>query len=98
VVGKPPDMFEGVMMPELSLAPALGAVGKPMFRVHTAGSVGGSTAIVAAHLVTAGIHKRVLTVAFEKQSDSDAMWALTMRIPFQLPVVAGAGGYFAPII
>ena len=31
-------------MPELYLADALGAVGKPMFRVHTAGSVGGSTA------------------------------------------------------
>jgi acetyl-CoA C-acetyltransferase len=91
-------MFEGVMMPELYLADALGANGKPMMRVHTAGSVGGATAIVAAHLVTGGIHKRVLTVAFEKQSDSDAMWALTVRTPFQLPVVAGAGGYFAPIV
>jgi acetyl-CoA C-acetyltransferase len=98
VIGKAPDMFEGVMMPELYLADALGAVGKPMLRVHTAGSVGGSTAIVAANLVMAGIHKRVLTVAFEKQSDADAMWALTMKVPFQLPVVAGAGGYFAPII
>jgi acetyl-CoA C-acetyltransferase len=98
VIGKAPDMFEGVMMPELYLADALGAVGKPMMRVHTAGSVGGSTAIIAANLVSAGIHKRVLTVAFEKQSDSDTMWALTMRVPFQLPVVAGAGGYFAPII
>jgi acetyl-CoA C-acetyltransferase len=98
VIGKAPDMFEGVMMPELYLADALGAVGKPMLRVHTAGSVGGSTAVVAANLVRAGIHRRVLTVAFEKQSDADAMWALTMRIPFQLPVVAGAGGYFAPII
>ena len=39
-----------------------------MFRVHTAGSVGGSTAIVASQLVQAGIHKRVLTIAFEKQS------------------------------
>jgi acetyl-CoA C-acetyltransferase len=98
VIGKAPDMFEGVMMPELYLADALGAVGKPMLRVHTAGSVGGSTAIIAANLVRAGVHKRVLTVAYEKQSDADAMWALTMRIPFQLPVVAGAGGYFAPII
>ena len=98
VIGKAPDMFEGVMMPELYLADALGAAGKPMLRVHTAGSVGGSTAIVAAHLVMAGVHRRVLTVAFEKQSDSDAMWALTMRTPFQLPVVAGAGGYFAPIV
>ena len=98
VIGKAPDMFEGVMMPELYLADALGAVGRPMLRVHTAGSVGGSTAIVASHLVTAGVHRRVLTVAFEKQSDSDAMWALTLRTPFQLPVVAGAGGYFAPIV
>ena len=98
VIGKAPDMFEGVMMPELYLADALGAAGKPMLRVHTAGSVGGSTAIVAAHLVQAGIHRRVLTVAFEKQSDSDPMWALTVKVPFQLPVVAGAGGYFAPIV
>src|SRR5437660_9505554 len=98
VIGKAPDMFEGVMMPELYLADALGAAGKPMLRVHTAGSVGGSTAIVAANLVTAGVHRRVLTVAFEKQSDGDAMWALTMRTPFQLPVVAGAGGYVAPIV
>ncbi len=98
VIGKAPDMFEGVMMPELYLADALGAVGKPMMRVHTAGSVGGSTAIVAAHLVESGIHERVLTVAFEKQSESDAMWALSPRYPFVPPLVAGAGGFFAPIV
>ncbi len=98
VIGKAPDMFEGVVMPELYLASALGAVGKPMLRVHTAGSVGGSTALVAAHLVTSGRHSRVLTVAFEKQSDSDAMWALSVPQPFSPPLLAGAGGYFAPII
>ena len=98
VVGKAPDFFEGVMMPELFLADALGATGKPLFRVHTAGSVGGSTAIVASQLVQAGIHERVLTVAFEKQSESEAMWALSMPIPFQPPLHAGAGGYFAPHI
>jgi acetyl-CoA C-acetyltransferase len=98
VIGKAPDMFEGVVMPELFLADALGAAGKPMLRVHTAGSVGGSTAIVAAGLVQSGVHERVLTVAFEKQSESDAMWALTVPTPFQAPLVAGAGGYFAPII
>ncbi len=98
VVGKAPDMFEGVMMPELYLADALGAAGKPLLRVHTAGSVGGSTALVAAGLVQAGIHERVLTVGFEKQSESEATWAITPKIPFQVPLVAGAGGYFAPII
>jgi acetyl-CoA C-acetyltransferase len=98
VLGKAPDMFEGVMMPELYLADALGAAGKPILRVHTAGSVGGSTAIVATHLVQAGRFRKVLTVAFEKQSESEAMWALSPKIPFQPPLLAGAGGYFAPII
>ena len=98
VVGKAPDTFEGVIMPELYLADALGAVGKPLLRVHTAGSVGGSTAIVAAKLVMSGIHKRVLTVAFEKQSESNATWGLSVPMPFAAPLVAGAGGYFAPLI
>jgi acetyl-CoA C-acetyltransferase len=98
VIGKAPDLFEGVMMPELFLAEALGGSGKPMLRVHTAGSVGGSTAIVAASLIQAGIHERVLTVAYEKQSESNAMWALSIKVPFQQGVVAGAGGYFAPLI
>ncbi|GAA1536653.1 thiolase domain-containing protein [Nocardioides humi] len=96
VVGKAPDLFEGVMMPELYLAEALGAAGKPLLRVHTAGSVGGSTAIVAASLVQSGVHRKVLTVAFEKQSESNAMWALSVPVPFVMPVHAGAGGYFAP--
>ena len=42
------------MMPELFMADAVGATGKPLIRVHTAGSVGGSTAIVAASLVQSG--------------------------------------------
>ena len=98
VLGKAPDLFEGVMMPELFLADALGATGKPLLRVHTAGSVGGATAVVAASLVRAGVHRRVLTVAFEKQSESNAMWALSINPPFSMPVGAGAGGYFAPHI
>jgi acetyl-CoA C-acetyltransferase len=98
VVGKAPDFFEGVMMPEGYLAEALGAVGKPLFRVHTAGSVGGSTAIVAASHVQSGVHERVLTIGWEMQSCSEAMWALSFPLPFQQQLVAGAGGYFAPFI
>ncbi|MGW5453341.1 thiolase domain-containing protein [Nocardia sp. NPDC003979] len=96
VVGKAPDFFEGVMMPELYLAEALGAIGKPLLRVHTAGSVGGSTGIVATNLVQAGVHGKVLAIAWEKQSESNAMWALSIPVPFTMPVGAGAGGYFAP--
>ena len=44
------------------------------------------------------MHERVLTVAFEKQSESNAMWALSVPLPFNMPVHAGAGGYFAPHI
>ncbi len=76
------------MMPEPYLAEALGAVGKPLFRVHTAGSVGGSTAIVAASHVESGVHERVLTIGWQQQSVSEAMWALS----FPIPVPAAAGG------
>ncbi|HQY69007.1 MAG TPA: hypothetical protein PLW13_01160, partial [Pseudomonadales bacterium] len=96
VLGKAPDMFEGVMMPELYLTDALGGNGKPVIRVHTAGSVGGSTAILAANYVQSGVYNRVLTVTFEKQSESNATWALSPRMPFVPHVNAGAGGFFAP--
>lgn len=98
VIGKAPDLFEGVMMPEAYLADALGAAGKPMMRVHTAGSVGGSTALVGASLIQGGVHDRVLVVAFEKQSESNATWALSTHLPFSASLVVGAGGYFAPHI
>ncbi len=98
VIGKAPDMFEGVMMPELFLSDAVGGAYKPMLRVHTAGSVGGSTGVVAASLVQSGVHERVLCVAFEKQSESNAIWALSVALPFSLANVAGAGGYFAPLV
>ncbi|BAL67635.1 3-ketoacyl-CoA thiolase [Mycobacterium tuberculosis] len=92
VVGKAPDFFEGVMMPELFMADAMGATGKPLIRVHTAGSVGGSTGVVAASLVQSGKYRRVLALAWEKQSESNAMWALSIPVPFTKPVGAGAGG------
>ena len=96
ILGKAPDMFEGVVMPELYLTDALGGNGKPVLRVHTAGSVGGSTAVVAANYVQSGAFRRVLTVSFEKQSESNATWALSPRMPFVPHVNAGAGGFFAP--
>ena len=92
VIGTAPDIFEGVMMPELYLADALGASGKSIMRVHTAGSVGGSTAVVASHLIQSGVHERVLTLAFEKQSEGDTNFAFSAGRSGGV----GAGGYFAP--
>ncbi len=94
VLGKAPDLFEGVMKPELYLTDALGAAGKPMFRVHTAGSVGGSTGIVASHLVESGRHTRVLAVGYQKQSEGNAQFALGSGKGASL----GAGGAFAPFM
>jgi acetyl-CoA C-acetyltransferase len=96
VVGKAPDQLEGVMQPEQFLAGALGAHLKHLVRVHTAGSVGASTAITAATHVASGLFERVLAIAFEKQSEGNAMWALSPNMPFTPPLVAGAGGFFAP--
>ena len=96
VLGSAPDVFEGVMLPEQWLVGALGAHGKPILRIHTAGSVGGATAIAAVHHVAAGVFSRVLAVAFEKHSESQALWGLSPHIPFMPPFGAGAGAYFAP--
>jgi acetyl-CoA C-acetyltransferase len=94
VIGKAPDAFEGIVQPELFLADALGAAGKPMLRVHTAGSVGGSTFIVGAHLVESRIHERVLAISWEKQSEGNAQWGLAGGRSRGI----GAGGAFAPWI
>jgi len=96
IIGKAPDMLEGVCQPEQFLAGALGAHLKPLLRVHTAGSVGASTALTAVTHVASGLYDRVLTIAFEKQSEGNAMWALSPNMPFTAPLVAGAGGFFAP--
>jgi acetyl-CoA C-acetyltransferase len=92
VIGKAPDLFEGIMKPELYLTDALGAAGKPMFRVHTAGSVGGATGIVASHLIESGRHQRVLALGYQKQSEGNAQFALGSGKGASL----GAGGAFAP--
>ncbi len=91
VIGKAPDMLEGIAQPEQFLVGALGGHLKPVIRVHTAGSVGASTAITAMTHVASGLFDRVLTVAFEKQSEGNAMWALSPNMPFTPPLVAGAG-------
>ncbi len=92
VIGKAPDAFEGVVMPEIFLADALGATNKPLLRVHTAGSVGGSTLVVGAHHVITGIHSTVLAVSWEKQSEGNAQWGLAGGRSGGI----GAGGAFAP--
>ncbi|GAA3979191.1 thiolase domain-containing protein [Actinomadura viridis] len=94
LIGKAPDLLEGVMAPELTLAGALGAVGKPIHRVHTAGSVGAATAISGVTMIQSGRYDRVLVVCYEKQSEGNATWALSGGKSGG----QGAGGTFAPWI
>lgn len=98
VLSKTPDLFDGVMNPELYLADAMGARGLPVTRVFTGGSVGGHAAIYGAHLVRAGLARRVLVVAYSKESEGNFTWALSRGLPFSAQLGAGAGAHFAPVI
>src|SRR5439155_19722820 len=71
-----------------------GAAGKPSMRGHTAGRGGGSTAVVATHLIGSRVHERVLSVAVEKESEGDTNFAFSSGRSGGV----GAGGYFAPHI
>jgi acetyl-CoA C-acetyltransferase len=97
VLGKAPDMLEGVMSPELYLADALGAVGKPIHRAYTSGNAGGVAASVGVGLVAAGLHARVLVVGFEKQSEARAAGSTLQRVPFEARWHGGTGSLFGAL-
>ncbi|MHA1196614.1 MAG: thiolase C-terminal domain-containing protein [Promethearchaeota archaeon] len=65
--------FEGSNIPELWMTDWLGARNKPLMRVTTGGTTGGSVAIAGYYTVAAGLPgvDTVLAVAFEQQSQGD---------------------------
>ena len=91
------EMFEGINMVEHWLADALGAAGKPLWKLNNGGTVGSSTAVMAYYLVASGFHRRVLCVGFEKQSEGSSQSAITtVGDPiWERAVMAGAIGNFA---
>jgi acetyl-CoA C-acetyltransferase len=97
VLGKAPDILEGVMSPELFLADALGAVGKPVMRAYTSGNAGGVAANTGVALVRSERCARVLVVSFEKQSDGQAAGATLQHVPFEARWQGGTGSLFAAI-
>ncbi len=97
VLGKAPDILEGVMSPELYLADALGAVGKPIIRAYTSGNAGGMAASVGVNLTAAGLYARVLVVSFEKQSEANAAGATLQHVPFEARWQGGTGSLFGAI-
>jgi acetyl-CoA C-acetyltransferase len=97
VLGKAPDVLEGVMSPELLLADALAAAGKPLIRAYTSGNAGGMAASVGVSLVASGRYARVLVVSFEKQSEGRAAGATLQHVPFEARWQGGTGSLFAAI-
>lgn len=68
--------FEGVNLPELWGGGHWGAYGKPLLRITTGGTTGGSVVHGAFYAVASGMFERVLAIAFEKQSDGDTTMGL----------------------
>jgi acetyl-CoA C-acetyltransferase len=91
------EMFEGIYLVDQLFVGALGALGKPLYKLNTGGTVGASTALACYHLVASGRHRRVLGVGFQKQSEGSTQAAITtVGDPiWERAVMAGAIGNFA---
>lgn len=70
VFASAPDAFEGVHEPDRWLVDAIGAVGKPMMRIHTGGATGGSAAIAAAAMIAAGRYDTMLVVGLQRTGEA----------------------------
>jgi acetyl-CoA C-acetyltransferase len=97
VLGKAPDILEGLMSPELYLADSLAAAGKPVFRAYTSGNAGGMAASMGVNLIAAGLHRRVLVVSFEKQSEAKSAGATLQHVPFEARWQGGTGSLFGAL-
>ncbi|MDE0137884.1 MAG: thiolase family protein [bacterium] len=90
------ELFEGINFPELWMASAIGAAGKPLFKLNNGGTVGASVAVAAAHLVASGLYDVVLGIGYEKQSEGETQSAITTvgDPAWERSVMAGAIGNF----
>lgn len=91
------ELFEGVNHPELLWVDAIGATGRPLYKLNTGGTVGASVAIMCYYLVSSGMYDRVLGIGYEKQSEGESQSAITtVGDPvWERSVMAGAIGNFA---
>ena len=69
--------FGGVAQPEQWLGDWIGASGKPVLRIATGGTTGGSVGQGGFYTVASGLHDIVVAVAWEKHSDSKEPGATT---------------------
>lgn len=69
--------FGGVAQPEHWMGDWIGAPGKPVLRITTGGTTGGSVGHGGYYAVGSGLHDVVLAIAWEKHSDSKEAGATT---------------------
>ncbi len=91
------EMFEGIYLVDQFFVGALGALGKPLYKLNTGGTVGASAALACLPPGRLGRHKRVLGVGFQKQTEGSTQAAITtVGDPiWERAVMAGAIGNFA---
>ena len=85
--------FEGSNLPELWMTDWMGARNKPLLRVTTGGTTGGSVAIAGYYTVAAGLPgiDTVLAIAFEQQSQGDTSTGLASVAYGELSVLNTLG-------
>ena len=85
--------FEGINQPELWATPFMGATDKPLMRIATGGTTGGTTLQCAYYHVASGMFDSVMAVAFEKQSDGQTQIGLaSIVIPEALAMMRFSPG------
>jgi acetyl-CoA C-acetyltransferase len=91
------ELFEGRYMQDLWQNDFIGAAGKPLLRVTTGGTTGGTLACAAFEYVASGLYDVVMALGFEKQSEGDSRAALkTVADPLiNRWQTTGAIGYFS---
>jgi acetyl-CoA C-acetyltransferase len=83
--------FEGVNLPECWGAGHWGTYRKPLLRITTGGTTGGSVGHGAFYAVASGLFDTVIAIAFEKQSDGDSTAGLNTVILADIAALLGFG-------
>lgn len=96
VTGTMPSMMEGISSTHLYFADAICEVGKPVLKVETCGSTGGSLVHSGFYWVASGLADIILVVGSEKmfEGDGQATMVTVMDSWFQKPFLAGAPALF----
>lgn len=91
VTGTMPSMMEGIAMTQFYFADAVQAVGKPILKAETCGSVGVSVAHAAYYWVASGMADVVLVVGHEKmfEGDSQATMVTVLEPQYQRLFLSG---------